>query len=340
MSLTPQTVSSEEMEQILQTIEMFEVIIQASPQDCQSMEILKDAYLRVGRMPDALAIARRLGDAYVEQGQFSQAMYEYEAILQRDPTNADVITALSELEEHLSQTQIKAPVSIVPAEIPGVLQPSSQMLDGSGIEVEFPTVAVTEGGTLMATDQTRGFGKVEAPKLITPEQAASSNEGNEALAKFLLQHRLAPEEVINSALERVTKKNSERQRSSLPVSLIDEVCRRGSVDLETLLCSIIDRSRFAYIPLEYYDVDRAVVRMLPEHLTIERLLVPFDVISRTVMIATANPFDVAARETAQQMLDYNIQWHLAAPQAISNALASVYKVGPAGPETLSFRLSV
>ena len=41
--------SPEEKEQVLQTIEMFGVIVQASPNDAQSLEILRDAYVRVGR---------------------------------------------------------------------------------------------------------------------------------------------------------------------------------------------------------------------------------------------------------------------------------------------------
>ena len=67
---SPPTLSSEDQEQILQTLEMFEVITQANPQDCQSMDILKDAYQRVGKPKEALSVARRLGDTYVELGQF------------------------------------------------------------------------------------------------------------------------------------------------------------------------------------------------------------------------------------------------------------------------------
>ena len=36
MSAAAPTITPEEQEQILQTIEMFEVITQANPQDCQS----------------------------------------------------------------------------------------------------------------------------------------------------------------------------------------------------------------------------------------------------------------------------------------------------------------
>ena len=88
----------------------------------------------------------------------------------------------------------------------------------------------------------------------------------------------------------------------------------------------MDRSKFAYIPLEYYEVDRSVVKMLPESLSIGRLIVPFDIISRTVMIAMANPFDALGKEAVQQLLDYNVQWHLCSPQAILRVLGDTYRI--------------
>jgi hypothetical protein len=55
--------------------------------------------------------------------------------------------------------------------------------------------------------------------------------------------------------------------------------------------------------------------------------VPFDVMSRTLMIATANPFDALGKQAVHQLLDYNIQWHLASPEAIFKVLGEAYKVG-------------
>jgi len=96
--------------------------------------------------------------------------------------------------------------------------------------------------------------------------------------------------------------------------------------LESLLCGILDRSKFAYIPLDCYEVDRQVVKMLPESITLGRLIVPFDLISRTIMIATANPFDAQGKEAVQQLLDYNIQWHVAAPASIAKVLRDTYRL--------------
>ena len=87
----------------------------------------------------------------------------------------------------------------------------------------------------------------------------------------------------------------------------------GHDKLEKVLSALIDRTKFAYVPLEYYDVDRQIAPMLPDHLTLGRLFVPFDLVSRTIMVACCNPFDAAGREAVQQSLDYTVAWYLARP---------------------------
>ncbi len=302
---TAQSVTNEELDQILQTIEMFEVILQSNAQDCQSMEILKEAYWKLNRQSDALAITRKLADAYYSLGQYSSALLEYEGILQKEPNNAEVTKMLAEVETKLH------PVNGKPSE--KSIQPAD-----SPISMDFGSI-IAEDPTLITTSAT-----------IKPEGAGVElkleNDGNEALAKFLIQHRLAPEETVRTSLERVTKINKNAGPQALASSLIDDIAKSGMSSLETLLCGILERSKFAYIPLDCYEVDRQVVRMLPEQLTLGRLIVPFDLISRTIMIATANPFDAQGKEAVQQLLDYNIQWHVAAPAAIAKALRDAYRL--------------
>jgi RIO kinase 1 len=71
---------------------------------------------------------------------------------------------------------------------------------------------------------------------------------------------------------------------------------------------------------------RQVVRMLPDELTIGRLFVPFDLVSRTIMVAVCNPFDAAAREAVQQSLDYTVNWYLAKPNVIIKMLQDIYRL--------------
>jgi hypothetical protein len=96
--------------------------------------------------------------------------------------------------------------------------------------------------------------------------------------------------------------------------------------METVLSALIDRTKFAFVPLEYYDVDRQIAPMLPENLTLGRMFVPFDLVSRTMMVACCNPFDSAGREAVQQSVDYTVTWYLARPAALIRSLQSIYRL--------------
>ena len=112
----------------------------------------------------------------------------------------------------------------------------------------------------------------------------------------------------------------------LATSLLEKLCQGNNEKMEQVLSALIDRTKFAYVPLEYYDIDRQVVRMLPDELTVNRLFVPFDLISRTIMVACCNPFDAAGREAVQQSLDYTVAWYLARPGTIIKTLQDIYRL--------------
>ena len=124
--------------------------------------------------------------------------------------------------------------------------------------------------------------------------------------------------------------NKDLSGQALAASLLDKLCRQDTDKVDAVLSGLIDRTKFAYVPLEYYDVDRQIARMLPDHLTLGRLFVPFDLISRTIMVACCNPFDAAGREAVQQSLDYTVTWYLARPGAIIKALAGHLPAGEPG----------
>ncbi len=108
--------------------------------------------------------------------------------------------------------------------------------------------------------------------------------------------------------------------------MLDKLAGEDGNKLDAAISALIDRTKFAFVPIEYYDVDRQIPRMLPDHLTLGRLFVPFDLISRTIMIACCNPFDAAGRDAVQQSLDYTVTWYLARPGAIIKALQDVYRL--------------
>src|SRR5438270_367436 len=77
---------------------MFEVITQTQADDYQSLEILKDAYTKIGRAEDAVRTSRRLAEAYFNAGSYTLAMQECEVILQREPNSPEVLAMLGDIE--------------------------------------------------------------------------------------------------------------------------------------------------------------------------------------------------------------------------------------------------
>src|SRR2546421_735932 len=216
--------SAEEHSQILQTIEMFEAITQTQPEDYQSLEILREAYTKVGRHDDALRTSRKLAEAYFNVGSYTPALQQCEMILAREPNAPEILAMLGEIEQ------------------------------------------------------------------------------------------------------RVQASNKELTGQAMAVSMLEELCKAKPAQLDAIISALIDRTKFAYVPLEYYDTDRQIAPMLPETLTLGRLFVPFDLVSRTIMVACCNPFDSAGRDAVQQSVDYTVSWYLARPSAIVKTLQSIYRL--------------
>ncbi|MGI8431510.1 MAG: hypothetical protein ACR2MW_04355 [Chthoniobacterales bacterium] len=292
------TLSEAERSQILQTIEMFEVITQTQPDDYQSLLILKEAHEKLGNTAEALRASRKLAEAYFNVASYALAQQECEAILAQEPNAPDTLAMLGDIEGRIQKSSGSANALILPAT-------SASATDPSGL--------AEIGG--------RNAGQMR--KALVLEDAEM---GNDQLAKFLIVQQMFAEEEVTSALDSVRESNKNLKGNMLPESLLVRLCDGDEKRCEKVLSALIDRTKFAYIPLEYYDIDRQVVRMLPDELTVGRLFVPFDLVSRTIMVAVCNPFDAAAREAVQQSLDYAVAWYLARPSAVIKTLQDIYRL--------------
>ncbi len=334
-----------EREQLLQSIEMFEAVVKATPDDHATLQILKEAYWKLGRLPEARATGRRLADLYMELEQPMAALAEYKALLEQDPNGEDpasngVYELIAELEQTLRGKSVPppAPIALDFDSVEGVKEtapPKTSRLADLGLQVA--------GAPADSIDLPIGFYQPDAgvemrtliatPATVMPGAAAPkpvSTDGLEPLARFLVQHQLVSQEVVDAALQEVrllAATAGVRQGLSPAPSLLHELYK-ANIDPEPLISAIIDRTRFAFMPLEYYDIDRHIVKMLPESLTLGHLVVPFDLVGRTLMVAIDNPFDAAARNAVQQSADYHIQWHVAFPHVIQRILREVYRLHP------------
>src|SRR5438128_10994683 len=286
---------------------MFEAITQTQPEDYQSLEILREAYTKIGRHDDALRTSRKLAEAYFNAGSYTTAFQQCEMILTREPNASEILAMLGEIESRL-QASGQAIVD-KSKNTSGLVSSPFTRNDGSLIS---PNVE----GALIDVDPSRGKGLGRITNL--------HERGDDHLAKFLIVQQLFGEEEVNAALESAKNVNKDLTGQTMAASILEELCKDKPAQLDTILSALIDRTKFAYVPLEYYDTDRQIAPMLPEYLTLGRLFAPFDLVSRTMMVACCNPFDSAGRDAVQQSVDYTVSWYLARPLALAKTFQPIY----------------
>lgn len=280
------TLTPDEEAQLAQTIEMFEVILQSQPNDYQSLEILKEAYSKLGRETDVISASKRIAQAYVQMGQLSSAILEYETILQRVPEDPDVQAALKEIEARANS---------------------------------FPTEPGTEA-TPRRTGDTSRISKAAV------EQAASASveveDGRRAMYKIFVEGRVITAADFDLSWPAPSLTGSP---SSVVEPFIQSLSDKAILPVDKSLKLICDKSRFAYLPLALYDIDIDLARSFPVDSCRRWCVLPFDRISKTILVATSNPFNQQALKELSAATNSRLLYYVVPPVELVKNLRKTFR---------------
>lgn len=279
-------ISAEDSQQLLQTVEMFEAIAESQPDDYQSLEILKEAYAKLGRKAESLAATKRLAQAYVKVGQLSLAILEYEGIAQEYPNDPEAKKALAELESKVAPETPPQGNAAPPLVVHSKPTPSA-------------------GGP--------------AGVPVSPLDWPKPEDGDLALANILTAEKIVAHQAVNPLLAKLRVLRATHTEKKIPFSLIPLLAEEQLAQLDDLMTIIVEKSRLPYLPLSIYDADRDSVKLLPENMCWQHCILPFDLISRSLLIATANPFDQALRKQVEGMVKHHVFWYVSPPADIVSA---------------------
>ena len=278
---TASQLTSSEEAQLAQTIEMFEVITQSQPQDYQSLEILKEAYAKLGREQDVVNTSKRIAQAYVTMGQLSSAILEYESILQRYPEDTDVLNALGEIESKANSLN-----------------------------------QASMGETTMTPKS--GAGRKGANRLVP----ADADDGRQSLHKIFVDGKI----ITNAQFEECWVKQDFSTPPTRPIEpFIQLLADRNLTPLERSMRIISDKSRVGYLPLDKYDFDVELVRGFPAETCHRWCVLPFDRLSKSILVATANPFNRQAVAELEEVTKQRLLWYLTPPHDIMKLLKKVFR---------------
>jgi len=266
---------------------MFEVITQSQPQDYQSLEILKEAYSKLGREKDVIGTSKRIAQAYVQMGQLSSAILEYETILQRFPDDPDVKAALA---------QIESKASSFPAEATAAVAQSA------------PISMPSTGDTTIRKRKAAAVGDMD--------------DGRQAMHKVFVDGKH-----ITAADFDLCWSTPDPMRAPADVvePFIQILGDKAILPVEKSLRILIDKARVGLIPLERYDIDMELARTFPADACRRWCVVPFDRMSKSVLVATANPFNPQAAKELSEATHNRILWYVATPAEIIKNLRKIFR---------------
>jgi tetratricopeptide (TPR) repeat protein len=273
--------------QLLQTIEMFEVIVQSQTDDTQSLEILKEAYTKLGREAELIGTSKRIAQAYLQHGQLSSAILEYETILQHQPNDEDVRAALKQIEDKANNAVVQPPTD--PSVLPSVSE--TTLLKRSGKS----TVAVTPSNV--------DDGRKSLQKVFVESKIISA--GDFELCCPVADLNTLPSDVVEPFIQKLHDK--------------------GIVSLEKSLKLLSDKARMAFLPLDRYDADVELARGFPVATCRRWCVLPFDRMSKSILVATANPFNQQAAKELAEATTHRMLWYVASPVEIIANLRKAFR---------------
>ena len=275
----------EDESQLKQTIEMFEVIVQSQPNDCQSLEILKEAYKKLGRDTDVISTSKRIAQAYMQSGQLSSAILEFETILQQSPNDADVQAALKSIQDTAGDTV-------------------EQAINGTEPAALAPAVEAVK------TDGKARKSSHEAP------------DGQEMMRKIFVDGKLIKVADFDSCWHTPDIK---APVTDVVEPFILTLSSKGIFPLEKSLKILSDKSKLGFLPLEKYDVDIDLARGFPAEVCRRWCIFPFDRMSKAMLVATANPFNQAAAKDLAEVTSHRILWYLTSPNDLMQNLRKAFR---------------
>ena len=284
------TLSPNEQSQLMQTIEMFEIITQSQPLDYQSLEILKEAYSKLGRDEDVVRTSRRIAKAFLDLGQLSSAILEYESILQRHPEDPEVLKALAKIEIHSNNFADLEQLGMAP-------EPDAR----SAPAAPPPT---------------------EATPLREPEKPLLNiDDGRPTMFSLFVESKV----VTNGDFDLCWPPPPPAKPGKVVDPFIQVLAERGTVPIEHSLKLLLEKSRLGYVPMDKYDVDIELIRSFPADLCRRWCVLPFDRMSKSILVATANPYNRQAAKEMEDAARCRLIWYVSPPPEIIRGVKKAFR---------------
>ncbi len=147
--------------------------------------------------------------------------------------------------------------------------------------------------------------------MVLPE-----NEKRKKLGEILKSSGLISEQQLQKALE------FQKGEGGLIGEILIKLGFVGEIDIVQALTT---QYGFPYIPVENYELNQEMTKVIPENMARQYGVVPIDVMGDILTIAMSNPLNDKAIEDVETLTKKKVQVFIGTVTGISGALNKLYK---------------
>ncbi len=82
---------------------------------------------------------------------------------------------------------------------------------------------------------------------------------------------------------------------------------------------------FAYLPLKNYEIDKSLIKLIPERIAREYCVIPVDKISNTLSVAMSNPLNQQAVDEVEAVTGCDVEIFVSTSSDVKQAIDKYYK---------------
>ncbi|HAM40861.1 MAG TPA: hypothetical protein DDX89_08935 [Candidatus Omnitrophica bacterium] len=101
----------------------------------------------------------------------------------------------------------------------------------------------------------------------------------------------------------------------------------GFASEEEIALALTAQYGFPYLPLENYELDDSMVRLIPEHVARQYCVIPIDRVGNALTVSMADPSNIQAIEDIEMLTNCVVQAFISTPTDVLKALERSYNHG-------------
>ncbi|MFH0731887.1 MAG: hypothetical protein V2A72_03070 [Candidatus Omnitrophota bacterium] len=151
--------------------------------------------------------------------------------------------------------------------------------------------------------------------MITPPRRMISKQ----LGELLIEQKIISEAQLQKALQ------VQKEKGGLIGSILVLL---GFATEEQIAQALTAQYGFPYLPLQNYDIDPEVVKLIPRNVAEQYVLIAIDKIGNSLTIAIANPLNLHALEDVELITNCKVQTFVSTQTDIKETIKKYYGSNP------------